>query len=371
MSKKILLPMIAVLMVALLAGMWVIGDAQAQGDTGRLGRLRRARPTLGQVTAVSDDQFTVQTRDGESKTFLVDENTRVRSKEAKDLTLSDLQVGRWVGVVAPRSSNEQPLARLIVLLPEDFDPEQVQGARGRVTEVDIAAQAFTLENRKGEAVTLKVDDNTKFMGEAADLAGLEDGMLAGAVTHEQGNGDLLATLVRSGNPQDRRQNRQAGEVLSVDESAGQFTLKALRSGEETTFAVDENTRFRSKDGKLESLKDLKPGMVALVMARPDSEGETPVAALVAASDKDNLPKFDKRVAGKVVAVGADSFTIQTRDGQQISFQVTRDTQFRSKGGQVASLEDLQEGMIVLVGAKKLSDGKYQAQMVAAGKLPAR
>jgi len=60
-----------------------------------------------------------------------------------------------------------------------------------------------------------------------------------------------------------------------------------------------------------------------------------------------------------------------RDGQTITFQVTGDTKFRSKGGQVKSLEDLQEGMIAMVGAEELSNGKYQAQVVAAGKLPNR
>ncbi len=370
MSKKLLIPMIAVLVVALLAGVWLTGDALAQGENPQ-GRLRRARPALGQVTAVGENQFTVQTRNGESRTFLIDENTRIRSKDAKDLSFSDLQVGRWVGVVAPKDSGEQPIARLVVLLPEDFDPEQMQGVRGRVTEIDIAAQAFTLEKRQGEAVTLKVDENTRFTGEVTDLAGLEDGMLAGAVTREQENGDLLATLVRAGNPQDRRQNRQAGEVTSVDESAGQFTLRTLRNDKETTFAVDENTRFRSKDGKVESLKDLKTGMVALVVARPAEDGKTPVAALVAAGDRSDLPKFDKRFAGKVTAVGDQSFTIQTRDGQQITFQVTGDTKFRSKGGQVKGLEDLQAGMITLVGAKELGNGEYQAQVVAAGKLPVK
>lgn len=369
MSKKILIPMIAVLVVTLLAGVWAIGDAQAQGD-GPLARLRRARPAFGQVTALGDNQFTIQTKAGETKTFQVDDKTRFRSKDTQDLSFADLQVGRWVAVVAPRDV-EQPVARFVALMPEDFDPEQMQGVRGRVTEIDVAAQAFTLENREGEAVTLKVDENTRFKGEVAELAELQEGMVAGAATSEQENGDLLATLVRAGNPQDRRQNRQAGEVVSVDETAGQFTLRTLRKGEETTFATDENTRFRSKDGKVTSLKDLKPGMVAIVAIRPAAEGEMPLAALVAAGDKDDLPKFDKRFAGKVISVDDKSFTIQTRDGKQITFQVTGDTLFRSKGGQVKSLQDLQEGMITLVGAKELGNGEYQAQVVAAGKLPTK
>ncbi|MDI6694332.1 MAG: DUF5666 domain-containing protein [Anaerolineales bacterium] len=360
MTKKIAIPMIAAMLIALLIGAWAFSDASAQGGS-PLAELRRGRGVLGQVTAVADSQFTLQTRQGETRDFLVDENTRFRSREDADLSLEDLQVGRWVEVFAAPAPNETPAARLVIVLPEDFDPSKMKGLRGLVEAVDLTGSLFKLKDRQGEISSVAVDEQTKFRGQAEEFSELEAGMAVFAVVEVQDNGELLAKAVRAGFPIIRR----FGEITAVDVAAGEFTLKTARTGEELLFRVDENTRFRSKDDQIAGLGDLQPGMVAAVTARQEPDGA--LALLVAAGEREDLPNFDLRIAGRVISIADETFTIKGRDGQEYTFQVNAETRFRSPGDRVHGLEDLREGMVVWVGAQELGGGQYLAQLVLAGK----
>ena len=67
-----------------------------------------------------------------------------------------------------------------------------------------------------------------------------------------------------------------------------------------------------------------------------------------------------RLLGRVDQVGDHSLTLTTRNGQQVTVQVTNETRFRG----VSGLADLQPGQGVLVLAKDTGDG-YQALLVAA------
>jgi len=74
----------------------------------------------------------------------------------------------------------------------------------------------------------------------------------------------------------------------------------------------------------------------------------------------------ERHIGKVTAVGTDSLTIQTRDGQTLTFAVTDQTRFRSRDGAVKSLADLKPDMPVMVIAKD-ENGQLTALVVVAGR----
>ncbi|MEW5871350.1 MAG: DUF5666 domain-containing protein [Chloroflexota bacterium] len=377
MVKKIWIPIVAVLIVALAAGgVWATSAALAQEESptnqqGLFGRLRalaangksplakfmRARPVMGQVTEIDLDQFTIMLRGGQEQTFLVDENTRFRSRQQEELNFDDLEVGRWVSVVAPKNQDEAT-ARGVILLPEDFDPEAMGGTRGEITDVNLSQQTFTVQPQLGPAVTIKVTGETVFRGGVEGLDDLEEGMRAMVLTQEAADGSLEARTVSANYPAQRK----LGEVTAVDEDASRFTLKTRQGDEEVTITVDEQTRFRSKDGSLQSLADLQTGMTALVMLR-ELPGDELLAVTVAAGERQGQPRFEKRAGGKVLAVDKDSFTIQARDGQEYTFKVTGQTTFRSRGVQVQSIDDLQAGMRVLVGAKELGNGDFQAQTV--------
>jgi len=309
-SNKSWQVMAVALILALVAGLVLVpSPAAAQGGnpgqppSGLPAKLASLRPVLGQVTQLGTDQFTLTTRNGVERTFRYDERTRFINPERKLLSAADLVKDGWVAVatqqpgragrllgrplgrlfnrrqgapaVGQPASQGQPLpARIVVILPDDFDPDQMQVARGQVTGVDPAANQFTLQNRQGAQNTLTVDSETRFTGEAAGLSELEIGMNAFALAEKQVDGSLLAQRVRAGYiPQ-----RQVGEITAVDQAAGQFTLKTLKGGEELAVSVDENTRFRGKDQRVKSLADLQPGM--LVMANIGEENGAYTAQIV-------------------------------------------------------------------------------------------
>lgn len=274
MSKKMWLSILSALMIAAVGAAWWPVSAQAQGGE-QLGRRSRPRQAVGQVTAVSADAISLQTLKGDEVTFRIDADTRVRNLDNSETSLDDVQVDDWVRVAPVRgepkgSAENQPLARVIVLLPEDFDPANAKAGRGKVTAVDVAGNSFTLETRRGESLVVRVNDATVYKGEVSALADIEVGMTAGLAGAKQANGELLASVVRAGYPRVRRM----GEVSAVDPAAGQFTLKLRRDGTEITVAVDDNTRFRSKDDVVDALEDLQPGMKVIIQGKEQPGGIT-------------------------------------------------------------------------------------------------
>lgn len=307
MNRRFWMGMGLVLIVTLLAGLPLSGVAQAQGGNpgNPIQRLGQNRPTLGQVTQISSDQFTLKTAKGDEATFRYDTATRFVDRERQALTSADLKQGGWVTVIAgprdsvrdllkrlltsrrgPANGATQPaagqpsLARIVVILPAGFNPDNLEGLRGQVTTVDAARSQFSLQGLDGATSLLQVDKDTRFTGQAHSLAALETGMSATVRAEKQADGSLLALAVRAGdNPL-----RLVGQVTSVDASAGKLTLKTLR-GQEVTVLVDSGTTFRSRDNSLRSLADVQTGMKLLVVARPQTDGALLAVSIAAGGTK--------------------------------------------------------------------------------------
>ncbi len=147
--------------------------------------------------------------------------------------------------------------------------------------------------------------------------------------------------------------RAAGEITGVVPGQGTFTI-LTRNGDEIEFQTNENTKFRSPNGSVEDIHDLKKGMKAFVAAAEQDDG-TLIALMVAAGnmkDRPNRPELDVKVGGEVTAVGASSLTIQTREGESISFSVNDSTHFKG----ISALDELEVGMKAAVGANETDDG---------------
>ena len=177
MSKKIYIPIAITLLVALFAGLWVSADALAQGS-GPVPRLRGARRMMGQVTATATDQFSIKTIKGEERSFQVDDETRFFDKDKQELSFDDLQVDRWIIVAKAQKEGDQVIARLVVILAEDFDPSQFSLSAGSLTSIDVAGSQFSLKTRQGEEITFLANEETHFKGAVAGLGDLQSGMQA-------------------------------------------------------------------------------------------------------------------------------------------------------------------------------------------------
>src|SRR3989304_2728638 len=86
---------------------------------------------------------------------------------------------------------------------------------------------------------------------------------------------LLSQLVPSAafaeeeHPQ-RERFRYAGEITGVVPGQGTFTL-LTRAGEELEFQTSDRTHYRSPDGSVQEMHDLKKGMKALVAGIKDED----------------------------------------------------------------------------------------------------
>jgi len=368
MIKKICIPVVFAVLVALIAGVWVSDEAFALDPSLRR-RPRKGVHAVGQVTSISKDQFTLQRPNEDDGSFLVDEHTVFRGLKGTELEYEDLSTGQWVRVTAVRNEGGEMQARLVVILPEDFNPFEHEGVSGRVSDVDTSVKTFTLQMHNIDDVIVTVNNETRYFNGVENLEDLQDGMFAWAGVKKLDDGNLIALAVRARYPV----VKLTGRISEVDTSTGTFTLHTRRGEKEVTIIVTDETRFRSREGSLETLSDLGLNMSAIVTAKKpggeiDAEQIPPLEALmVAAAAQDQLPKYDWRITGEVVSVDNSTFTIETPKGKQFAFSITEDTHFRSRNTQVQSLDDLEAGMKVLVGVEDLGSGQYHAGLVIAGR----
>lgn len=146
-----------------------------------------------------------------------------------------------------------------------------------------------------------------------------------------------------------------GEVIAVEEDS--FRVMTFQ-GEELSFFVDEETRFRKG-----TFADLKPGVKVAVAARVDEE--TAIIVAILPPDFEPGGRFAIRVRGTVTAVDsqAGKFRIQTPDGEILTFFVDEKTRY---GGQLGDLSDMQVGWKAGVAAREGEEGKKVATVVIAG-----
>lgn len=161
----------------------------------------------------------------------------------------------------------------------------------------------------------------------------------------------------NGDPCHRKGGKgMAGIVTNVDAASSEFSIEN-RAGETVTFMVNEDTEYLSPEGELESFEDLAEGMAVGVKAVGNDEG-TLVAKAVKYIDPELFNA--EHAGGEVTAVGADNFTITSREGEELTFQVDEDTRWGSRDGSLESLQDLVVGMHVGVAYQESDDGSLLA-----------
>lgn len=155
-----------------------------------------------------------------------------------------------------------PAAGIAMASGEGDGPEGNRPHRygGKVTDVDHAGDEFTIVNRQDQSHTFKVNAATSFHGRDGSLTSFEDLsadmiVMVFAVGADEGN--LVAKRVIAINPNWLKGQGTRGLVLSVEGDS--FTIKNL-AGDELTFLVDDDTRFVSRGGQVQSLDDLEPDM---------------------------------------------------------------------------------------------------------------
>jgi hypothetical protein len=257
----------------------------------------------------------------------------------------------------------------VVYAETDTPPTRIRVV-GEITGVDKQSSMFSLRSSGGEAYRFEVDRFTQFRspnGTVRDLNDLDIGMHALVVGLKQENGTLLARLVAAGEVDKEREIiRSKGEIIDVDVIAETFSLRRP-DGTVLTFQIGERTKYRSRDGSIKGLEDLKPGMFALVVGVKLEDGSV-LALLVAAGemkDKPVIKQFRGEIAG--VVPGQGTFSLLGLDGEMRTFETIDRTVFRSRDGEIKDIHDLKKGMKAMVGAVEKEDGTLIALVVGVWK----
>ena len=179
--------------------------------------------------------------------------------------------------------------------------------------------------------------------------------VAGSGDQHPGNPPRPNTQDRQGDSTHRFPHA-LGEITSIGND--EFTM-LTRSDVEVTVLVDEDTRYL---GELEDFTDLEVGMTIGAAGLREGEGTFLAKALFAG---ERLTDF-RRAHGEVTDVGNSTLTIETRNGESLTFKVDDDTKFKSRDGEVENLADIDEGDRIVVGYFVNDSGDLIAKVIAVG-----
>ncbi|MEJ2487514.1 MAG: DUF5666 domain-containing protein [Anaerolineales bacterium] len=318
----------------------------------------RPRLMIGTVLEIGTSDFKVEDLRGETHQITVTDETVFRSRNGEpadgivsEASFDDLSVGMYVGI--HQIDGE---AKLVALLPEDFDPEALRGIKlaGEVNMVTVGGGFFKIDTRQGETLTITVDENTRYLG----LDGLDDlrrGDKVGVLAQEQEDGTLLAKALGAPKGERPKLDRQGGKLTGID--GLQITITD-REGKTHSFMITDQTRFGSRNGEVDGLEDLELDMVLMVIIDYEQEDQAKAVLVV-----DPAILNQERTYGEVHNTTNGKLTIAAGE-EMITFIVDEDTRIR--GRKIEGLDDLSKGMKVLVIYQTMEDDTLLAKGILAG-----
>jgi hypothetical protein len=240
---------------------------------------------------------------------------------------------------------------------------------GEITGVFPETSSFALHQLNGEDLHFFVTEWTNFHSRNGEIKGINDlsaGMKVLVLAIQDGKGHLIALVIAVARDREPLEvMRSSGTITRINSNEGVFLLES-KNGEIQEFEVGSRTRYRIREGSMEGLSDLDPGMFALVIAIV-RDGQIPMAVWVGAR-QDTEPVERLTVIGEILNVipGQETFDLQARNGDVLHFSVIERTKFRSWDGSIEELHDLERGMYALVVYCSDGQGSLIALGIAAG-----
>jgi len=319
------------------------------------------------------NMFAVRTLSGTDVHVHVTGNTEVRSRNGSVQGFEDLVVDmRTIVVGQERGDGTINASVVFAATPEELP--SIMRLKGEIG--GVGDSYFALLTEDGRSLPINVIDRTRFRsrnGEVTALSDLEPEMVALVAAVDTNDNGIVALVVAAGTPTgDIRDRifRTTGEITGVVPGQETFTVQS-DEGESITFVTGERTKFRSRDGSVTGIHDLKRGMLTMVGAIKMEDG-TNQALVVLAGNPEDRPERPNVVSasGKIVSLGGNSLTIETRSGEQKSFSVDDSTKYKSRDGSINGFGDLDVGMVAIVVGRDLGNGEVLAIVVGVGKAPA-
>lgn len=358
MKAKLSLSIIVVIVVSLLvygAGLAAEDVSNPEISTGVRGLLK-----YGEITEIGSETFSIKIRDGGIYTYLVDGDTRFRIRDNDEPRLSDLEPSSFV-IVAAKVDGDELVARIVAIVPEDINPAKWFGvrARGEVVDVDSEAGKVTVLKPTGEKIVFDIDPKTRFLGAASSLGELEIGWYVGVAAGEKTDGSFTVLILTS--TENLRHVRKTGIVSEIDLDSESVSISA-HNGDEVNFNVNSDTNYYSRGNQVEGLSDLEVDMVVVIVARFQTDGSY-LATQIAAANAEDLPNYEVKAGGQIIELGTNYFIILSQSGTEVTFNVDLDTSFRGRGLDIQSLDDVEVGMVALVGGDLEENGEILAKLV--------
>jgi RNase P/RNase MRP subunit p29 len=219
---------------------------------------------------------------------------------------------------------------------------QVPIVRGTVTAVEGAE--ISIETAAGEADSLLItDDTTLWLPGEPPTTTVElevgDPVLAfGRRATSGGSEALEVRLVVVASDEELPKVHIRGRAVAVT----QQTLVVGTGRRERAITVAPHTRFWSPGGRIESLRDVRPGDQILALGQPTELGQW-IGGLVAVVG--GQPQQQRGVQGEVTAIdlAAGTLVVQTPRGEAITVLTADETRYRIPGVDDPGLPDLKVG----------------------------
>lgn len=324
---------------------------------------RGSKFAVGKIISIGTDQFTINTKNRDI-TLRVTEDTVFKNREGDILSFSDLAIGHFVAGRAGKDEEGNLIARLVILLPEDFDPQKIDLIRlkGVVEKVNYGQNIFELKTESGKIITIKVNDQTKFLGSVGELKDLEKGLgvTVGAIRNDEG---ILAKVVADLRDDQPRGSSAAGKVTAVDNNM--LTIETKNSS--LSFHIIGDTIFKSRGGDIDSLSDITVGMGVMVVYKTNGDGNLQALVVIAGDVHEGRPQVRKTV-GEVTSINESQLSIINRNGEDLSFSIHAETKFVSRNDAGIQAADIQNGQTVLVVFSQTEDGSLIAKLVGVGQI---
>ena len=342
--KRVMIAVVALMVL----GSTSVAFAQGPAD-GRQGIGFR-----GEVTFVGSSSITVLTRNDESITVSVTDQTNIRLPiDRSEGTLDDIETGNFVGVRGTKNDDGSINARLILVLPQA--PRDMPQVRGKVTVIE--GGTFVVENRDGDSQRVDTNENTHFRvgKQKAESSDIGVGDLILALGSEQDDGGFLAHLVNVVTGDRLKKHTLRGNVLSVNVEAGTLTVEAIGQKEGTwTVETSEDTKYRMRGVDNPTLADVQVGDQVGIVGKQSAGGDKSGVARMIAVIPEEFHNSIRRV-GEVTEISGTSVEINTPRGE-ITVLTDESTEYRTRGDQDVSFDDVTIGVKVLV-IGKLTDAE--------------
>lgn len=192
-------PLFAAVFCVIVIPTWLFAQAPMQG--GGMADIQ-AHSVRGDVTAITGNNITVKTEQGEVYTVETGPNTRFR-KQRDLIQISDLHAGDMIAAIGDKDAKAHTLGAAFVMVIDNARYEQMRAEFGKTWTAGVVQSIdgtnIVIKRADGQTQTIAVDENTSFRRRREDitLPDIKPGDTIGArgALH---NGAFLATLVNVG-----------------------------------------------------------------------------------------------------------------------------------------------------------------------------